>query len=183
MKILAQFQTSGISEEELKAVRKDCSLRRADRYTAITLHLIRSMQNNSGIAILPDATLICVASFGPLSTTFGVLDDILDYPEDQILPTRFSHSVHNAAASYVAAQFHITGPSYSVTGFEDPWSDALALAESLLATGAPQVLLFSVEEKTLLSPQLPELYPERFPSPGTEGGTVMLLSSDYMTEK
>ena len=33
-----------------------------------------------------------------------MLDDILDYPEDQILPTKFSHSVQNAVVSYLESR-------------------------------------------------------------------------------
>ena len=80
------------------------------------------------------------------------MDDILDYPEDMILPVRFSHSVHNAAAAYLSSILKITGPAYAVTGFDSPLFEALQLVHTLLhAKMCPQVLLIGIEERGMLT--------------------------------
>ena len=106
-----------LNAAELKRIREAYSLRRADRYTALVVGAaVRAAQ---GVEVAGTGTaLVTATAFGPHRTTFATLDDILDYPEDQILPTRFSHSVHNAAASYVGVALQIQGPTLALAGFE-----------------------------------------------------------------
>ena len=107
-----------------------------------------------------------------------MLDDILDYPEDQILPTKFSHSVHNAAASYLGAILNINGPAFAISNFESPLFEALRLADTLLAANlCPQLLLLAIEEHALLTQSLPTLYPERYPSEPKEAAAIFLLET------
>lgn len=54
--------------------------------------------------------MIVASSFGPHRTTCAFLDDLLDYREEDVMPTTFSHSVHNAAASYAASAFGASRP-------------------------------------------------------------------------
>ena len=81
-----------LNAAELKRIREAYSLRRADRYTALVVGAaVRAAQ---GVEVAGTGTaLVTATAFGPHRTTFATLDDILDYPEDQILPTRFSHSI------------------------------------------------------------------------------------------
>ena len=110
---------------------------------------------------------------------FQTLDDILDYPEDQILPTRFSHSVHNAAASYVGVALQIQGPTLALAGFEDVWFEALELARTLLDGGlCRRALVIGAEERALLTEHAHELWPERFEAEPREGAAALLLSLD-----
>jgi hypothetical protein len=170
--------TIPLNDEDIKAVRTAYSLRRADRYTALAAAAVLG----SGGAPFPnsfpcDTGLVTVSAFGPHKTVFATLDDILDYPEDMILPVRFSHSVHNAAAAYLSSILKITGPAYAVTGFDSPLFEALQLVHTLLhAKMCPQVLLIGIEERGMLTAAAPELAPERFTNEPEEIVCAMLLT-------
>lgn len=164
-----------------KFFRDSCGLRRADRYTALAV--AASLRLAEECALPPpwnDATaLLTATAFGPHRTTFATLDDILDYPEDQILPTRFSHSVHNAAASYVSTVLGLKGAVFALNGFENVLYETLQLAETMLSGGlARRVLVLGVEENALLTEQVPRFYPERFRDGADEGALALLLSAD-----
>ena len=163
-----------LEESALKQTRERFSLRRADRFTTLAVM--------ATAAAAPDAdgetALITASAFGPHRTTFATLDDILDFAEDEILPTKFSHSVHNAAASYLGVVLGLRGPVLAVTGFEMVWFEAMELAATLLASEmAPQVLVVAAEEKALLTERAEAFYPGKFPGPFTEGAAALLLSS------
>ena len=167
------------SDTDVKAAKSKYGLRRADRFTALAATAIQLTFPEQFPSFLPpDTGLVTTSSLGPHKTVFAMLDDILDYPEDQILPTKFSHSVHNAAASYLGTILNITGPAFAISNFESPLVEALKLADTLLATNlCPQLLLLAIEEHALLTQSLPTLYPERFPSEPKEAAAVFLLES------
>ena len=107
-------------------------MRRPDRLTQLALAATEHL------APLPgeggnDTALLTVTAYGPATTTERVLDDILDFPEEEILPTGFSHSVINAAASCLGAAHGLHGPVFAMTGFEDPFYEAVELARALLS--------------------------------------------------
>ncbi len=167
------------AEADIKAVKSQCGLRRADHFTALAATAIKLTFPEQFPTFLPsDTGLIVTSSFGPHRTVFAMLDDILDYPEDQILPTKFSHSVHNAVASYLGTILGIKGPTFAISNFESPLVEALKLADTLLAAKlCPQLLLLAIEERALLTQNLPSLYPERYPSEPKEAAAVFLLEA------
>lgn len=171
--------TVNLTEENLKEVKSSCSLRRADRFTVLSTAAVLSTQGApfpSSFSV--DTGLISISSFGPHKTVFATLDDILDYPEDMILPVRFSHSVHNAALGYLSTILKITGPAFAVTGFESPLFEALTLASTVLQAGmCPQVLLIGVEERGLLTAAATQLDTKRYPQEPEEFVCAMLLSA------
>ncbi|MBR4220063.1 MAG: beta-ketoacyl synthase chain length factor, partial [Victivallales bacterium] len=110
-------------------------------------------------------------------TVFANLDDILDYPEDQILPTKFSHSVHNAVTSYLGTILKITGPAFAVTNFENPIDEANNLAETLLAAGlCKNLLMVIVEEEGLLTQNAAAIWQRRFQKPPQEAVSILLAT-------
>ncbi|MFZ2657747.1 MAG: beta-ketoacyl synthase chain length factor [Victivallales bacterium] len=176
----SEIQDGNISKDSLLSVKNKYDLRRADRYTAIAMASAAQACADAGFADwAPSETGIIIASaFGPHRTTFAFLNDILDYPEDQVLPTTFSHSVHNAAASYAASSLQIRGPTISLSGFEDVWFDALELSDVFLNSGCcRRNLLVGVEELALLTQSLPGILPDSFPGKLLEGSVALLLSS------
>jgi 3-oxoacyl-[acyl-carrier-protein] synthase II len=91
--------------------------------------------------------VIVGTAFGPHVTTFRFLDDILEYGDAGVSPTVFSHSVHNAAASYIATVLGIRGPATTVTQFCFSFHQALLLAGAWLAQGrCEHVLVGGVDE-------------------------------------
>lgn len=169
-----------IAKDSLRSVKDKYDLRRADRYTGIVMASAVQACADAGFADCapPDTGLIIVSTFGPHRTTFAFLNDILDYPEDQVLPTTFSHSVHNAAASYVASSLQIRGPTITLTGFEDIWFDALESSSILLKSGCcDRILFIGAEELALLTQSLTGILPDKFPGKLMEGSVALMLSS------
>ena len=110
-------------------------MRRADRFCRMA---VATAQEAAGdrLAVVSDRSrigIVLATAWGPHVTTFRFLDDILDYGDAGGSPTTFSHSVHNAVASYIAAVMNIRGPAVTLTGFSFPFHQALILAEAWLA--------------------------------------------------
>ena len=125
-------------------------IRRADRFSKMAVLAGWDALEDSGIVFddKPSSVgIIVAASFGPHVTTFRFLDDILDYGDANVSPTVFSHSVHNAAASYIAYVLGTRGPTLTLTQFSFPFHQAIILAESWLNEGRCEyVLVGTVDE-------------------------------------
>lgn len=108
--------------------------RRADNLTKMATLAAFDALEDSGIPEQSKQKLgvILATAFGPHVTTFGFLDDILTYGDAGVSPTLFSHSVHNAAASYIALNLQTRGPTLTMTQFADSFQQAMILAESWL---------------------------------------------------
>lgn len=165
------------NEDEIREIKKKCGLRRADRFTVIAVTAVKLTEKEYFPNGLPEnAAIVTTSSFGPHRTVFSTLDDILDYPEDQILPTGFSHSVHNAMTSYLCTVLGVHGPAMAITNFEDPVDEALQIAGTLIDSEmAPCVLVVAVEERGLLTESAVKLVPERFPVEPKETVSVFLM--------
>lgn len=168
---------SGVPErKELVSLCTKYGLRRPDRLTQLTLAAVERLTP------LPwagedDTALVTVSSCGPSTTTEKVLDDILDYPEEEILPTGFSHSVINAAASCLGAAHHLHGPTFAMTGFEDPFYEAVELARALLSGNVcRRVLIVAADEDSMTSRAIETLRRTGAPA-AAEGACALLLSS------
>jgi hypothetical protein len=111
------------------------AMRRADRFSRIvTLAALDAIEQSGQSLKDPGRTGILFAtSLGPHVTTFEFLDEILAYGDAGSSPTKFTHSVHNTAVSYIAQILHITGPTFTVTQFNNPFSEILLLAKAWLA--------------------------------------------------
>ncbi|CCK82003.1 MULTISPECIES: beta-ketoacyl synthase chain length factor [Desulfobacula] len=96
-----------------------------------------------------EISIIVATLFGPHVTTFNFLDNLLDYSDSGVSPTTFSHSVHNAAASYIATSLKINGQSLTITSFNDPFKQALILADAWFEFNqAKKILVCYVEEES-----------------------------------
>lgn len=168
------------TDEEIRAVRAKYALRRADRFTSLAVAGVVNSDEPDLASLAGDQTaLVTWSMLGPHKTVFATLDDILDYPEELMLPTKFSHSVQNAAASYLGQILRITGPTFATSGFDNPREEALALARTLLQAGdCRRVLVVGIAERGILTAALPKLMPEIFPSEPQEGVEVVLLEGD-----
>ena len=110
-------------------------LRRADRFTKMSV--IAAYDALTGRPELEHIDrsrvgIIMCTAFGPHSTTFKFLDDILQFGDDNASAITFSHSVHNAATSYIALALGITGPTTTITQFHNPFEYGVMLAECWL---------------------------------------------------
>jgi len=169
-----------ISAEAIKKIRLQYpAIRRADRYTAMIINAAENclMQANLAFPLQEKTALLVASAFGPSRTTFSMIDEILEYPENEILPTKFSHSVLNAALSYLALVAGVQGDNYALCGFDDVFFDALVLADSLLRGGrADQVLLVGCDETNILTEILPQVMPEFTDKEAEDCVLAMLLT-------
>ena len=108
--------------------------RRADNFSKMATLAAYDALADSGIPEQSKQKLgvILATAFGPHVTTFSFLDDILTYGDAGVSPTLFSHSVHNAAASYIALNLQTRGPTLTMTQFANSFQQAIILAESWL---------------------------------------------------
>ena len=125
--------------------------RRADRFTRLTVLAAYDAIYDSG-SNLEDIQqsftgVIVATAFGPHSTVFKVLDDIIDYGEKKVSPTTFAHSIHNAAASYVVETLCCKGPVITTTQFHFSFQQALLLASSWLNEGRIEKVLIGVVDE------------------------------------
>jgi 3-oxoacyl-[acyl-carrier-protein] synthase II len=126
------------------------NMRRADRFSKMAVLGAWDAVEDSGIAFQEKAGrlgIILATAFGPQVTAFRFLDEIIDYGDASVSPTLFTHSVHNAAASYVAAALQNRGPTLTLTQFAFSFQQALILASAWIDQGrCESVLVGSVEE-------------------------------------
>ncbi len=124
--------------------------RRADRFSKMAVLAACDAVKDSGIEMQQgkrDFGIILATAFGPHVSGFRFLNDIIEYGEVKVSPTVFSHSVHKAAASYIALALANRGPTLTVTQFFFSFHQALALAWSWIEEGrCESVLVGSVEE-------------------------------------
>jgi 3-oxoacyl-[acyl-carrier-protein] synthase II len=125
-------------------------MRRADRFTRMAVLAAWDAVKDSGIEIDGEGAslgIILATAFGPQVTAFRFLDDIIDHGDASVSPTLFSHSVHNAAASYVATALENHGPTLTVTQFGSSFHQALILARAWLHEGRCENVLVGCAEE------------------------------------
>jgi len=108
--------------------------RRADDFTKMAVLAANDAFVDSGLNQEAKKSLgvIVATAFGPHVTTFRFLDDILTYGDKGVSPTLFSHSVHNAAASYIASNLESRGPTLTLTQFKNSFYQAIIIAQCWL---------------------------------------------------
>lgn len=170
---------SDIDENAQKITKAKYGLRRANRFTVLATTAVNLTFPDAFPNFLPENTgLITASALGPYKTGFATVDDILDFPEDQILPTKFSHSVHNCAAAYLGNIMNLHGPVFAISNIEAPLFEALELTDTILnAHICTQILLVAIEERGLLTQSLTRFWPERFPYEIQEAAAVFLAST------
>jgi 3-oxoacyl-[acyl-carrier-protein] synthase II len=131
-----------------KAILKN--MRRADRFGKMAVLAASDAVRDSGIVVQNrsgDVGLILATAFGPQVTAFRFLDEIIDYGDSNVSPILFTHSVHNAAASYIASALNNHGPTLTVTQFDLSFHQALIVAQAWIHEGrCKAVLVGAVEE-------------------------------------
>lgn len=125
-------------------------MRRSDRFSRMAVLAAHDAYVDGGLESDGDKTstaIIVTTAFGPHQTTFEFLDEILDFGDAAVSPTRFSHSVHNAAASYIATVLGCRGPACTIADFNAPLFAGLAAADLWLRSGCcEQALVGYIEQ-------------------------------------
>jgi 3-oxoacyl-[acyl-carrier-protein] synthase II len=147
------FQSSpcpvyAVSAETIKDRTVLARARRADRFSKMATLAASDAVSAAQVDLVPERTgIVLGTAFGPHPTVFKFLDEILEYGDDAVSPTVFSHSVHNAAAAYLSVALGLAGPAMTLTTFRDPFQQSLLLAQNWLDQGTcDAVLVGCVEE-------------------------------------
>ncbi len=129
---------------------KITGIRRADNFAKMAVSASKKACSNIKFAEDDtDTSIILCTQFGPHVTTFKFLDNLLDYSDTGASPLTFSHSVHNAAASYIASSLGIKGQSLTLTSFIDPLKQAFLLADAwFYCEQAKKIIICYVEEES-----------------------------------
>lgn len=151
-RVVADPETGRVSSVLRRQIRKKyAQSARVSDFQLISLAAVDDMLAKGGadIVFTPRTALVVASVLGPQDKISGFQDDLLDYPEEDVMAGLFSHSVHNAPAGGISMALGLTGPSYSVTGMDRLVEESFRLSASLLQTGeADTVLLITGEMKT-----------------------------------
>ena len=151
-RVVAEPETGRVSGVLRRQIRKKyAQSARVSDFQLISLAAVDDMLAKGGadIGFTPRTALVAASVLGPQDKISGFQDDLLDYPEEDVMAGLFSHSVHNAPAGGISMALGLTGPSYSVTGMDRLVEESFRLSASLLQTGeADTVLLITGEMKT-----------------------------------
>ncbi len=131
------------------------ALRRADRFCKMAalaawdaVAAAGSLVIDSGVLSTDNLGVIVTTALGPHRTTFTFLDDILDFGDAAVSPTTFSHSVHNAAAAYIAIMLGSRGPACTLTDFKQPLYAGMQTAAAWLSEGRCSHVLVGYAEES-----------------------------------
>lgn len=80
--------------------------------------------------------------YGATATTFDFMDSMLDFGDACASPTRFSNSVHNAAAANVSITMKLQGVNLTVSQFDMSVPMALFASIEWLQTGTADTIVF-----------------------------------------
>jgi hypothetical protein len=167
-----------VSDELLSDPATSKQLRRADRFVRMASIAALDAASRAGDRVSADRIgLIVTSGFGPHGRGFKFLDGILDCGDADALPTDFSHSVHGAAASYIAGLLDLRGPSLSATDFEIGFGEAVRLAQCWLDQKTCDRVLVGVVEELgqVLIDCAEKILPPDEPTPLGEGAVFLAL--------
>ena len=137
-----------IPDDALRDKRLSKKMRRADRFNKMAVCGAYEALVDAEVDTDRCRTgIILATALGPFDTTFRFLDDIREFGDTKASPTIFSHSVHNAAASYMATTLELQGPALTLTDFFFSFHHALLTAQLWLKENrCDQVLVGCVDE-------------------------------------
>lgn len=123
--------------------------RRADRFSKMTVLAAHDAVVDAGLRAdqISDTGIIVATAFGAQASIFRFLDNIIEYGELNVSPTTFAHTLHNAAASYVATVLGCRGPTITITQFDFVFHQALQLAYAWLSEERVERVLVGVTDE------------------------------------
>jgi len=140
-----------VNQDIISAGKLPRRMRRADKFSKMaTLAAMDAVEDSKFDVKKKPGSLGIVLStaFGPHVTTFKFLDDLVTYGEENVSPITFSHSVHNAAVSYITSAIENQGPAITIAGFVFAFHQALLVARSWLdEKRCENVLVGCVDER------------------------------------
>ena len=148
---ISDYETLDINIKNLVDKSLFRKMRRADHFSKLAISSVADAVKNCGeswAGLENDTGIILATGFGPHSTTFAFLGELIEYGDKSVSPIKFSNSVHCAAASYIAQYFGIKGPVTTITNFLNPVEEAFRLAQCWLSEKfCKRVVLCTVDER------------------------------------
>ncbi len=125
------------------------ALRRIDHFSRLALLGAFQALEDAEIPDLDRGRLGVVigSGFGAMQTTFKFLDSVLEDGDAFASPTAFSNSVHNAAAAHISMQLKTTGPSLTVSQFDQSLVSGVLAAQQWLDEGRVDAVLLGVVDE------------------------------------
>ncbi len=125
------------------------ALRRIDHFSRMALLGAFQALEDAGQPDLDRSRLGVVigSGYGALSTTFSFLDSVIADGDTCASPTAFSNSVHNAAAAHISMQLKTTGPSLTISQFDQSMVSGLISAQQWLDEGRVDAVLLGVVDE------------------------------------
>ncbi|HEY5672134.1 MAG TPA: beta-ketoacyl synthase N-terminal-like domain-containing protein [Malonomonas sp.] len=125
------------------------ALRRIDHFSRLALlGAFQAMADADLGEFDPNRLGVVIGSgYGALATTFKFLDSLLDDGDSCASPTAFSNSVHNAAAAHISLQLNLTGPSLTLSQFDQSLVSGLIAAQQWLAEKRVDAVLLGVVDE------------------------------------
>ena len=123
--------------------------RRMDNFTKMALLSSCLALEDAGL-VLEDKTRVGIVfgtGYGPLQTTFGFLDSILDSGDKCASPTLFATSVHNSPASQISIHLKIQGPCQTISCFHRTTANVFLTAQGWLEQEAADFVLVGVGDE------------------------------------
>lgn len=119
------------------------ALRRIDSFTRMALLASFGALKDSGLDLkdMGRTGIIFGSAFGPLNTTFGFQDSLINDGDKCASPLSFAGSVHNSPAAQVSIQLGIDGPVQTLSAFNHTVSGVLELARSWIENGIADTVI------------------------------------------
>ena len=173
------------------------ALRRMDQFTKMGLLAAHLALADAGLRSEGDEAsghdglgVIIASGFGATTTTFALLDSIINDGDVCTSPTHFANSLHNACSANISIGLGATGPNLTVSQFDLSVPSALLTARQWLLDGRVDRVLFGAVDElsdligyswyrkrgmTSSDPMCPLLTGAETAIPG-EGAAFMVLS-------
>ena len=144
-----QFPLFQADTTRLEAYLNKRALRRIDHYSRLALlGAFQAMADaDLGDTDLSRLGVVIGSGYGALSTTFKFLDSVIDDGDACASPTAFSNSVHNAAAAHISIQLKTTGPSLTLSQFDQSLASGLLTAQQWFADDRVDAILLGVVDE------------------------------------
>ncbi|EKD28377.1 MAG: beta-ketoacyl synthase [uncultured bacterium] len=138
-----------IKEEIFQSNPSLSKMRRAGKFAKLALMGAENCILDSGISPCGNESmgLIIATGLGAHVETFEYIDSLLDFGEKNPSPIKFTHSLHNCAATYISTKLKINGPCITIADFYHSFENALLTADTWLNLGVCKyVLLGALDE-------------------------------------
>lgn len=112
-------------------------LRRVDPFSQRALLAAFLALEDAGFRVEAPARVgaVLATGYGPLSTSFAFLDEVIDKGDGLGSPIHFANSVHNAPTALISTLLHVEGPILTLTGFAHAFAQAVSVALGWLERG------------------------------------------------